>query len=114
MFIRKLGNKHLHVSFSRFEVIFFFLQILNRAKPLPYNSKSFSSKFFPPVGRTQSASKLFVSEFVVEETTSIVKKMFIHKICHLVQKPCDMLEFFVLLSEDPAWKSTNDVFGSIL
>ena len=66
------------------------------------------------MGRTQSASKLGISEFVIEELTSIVEKMFIHEICHLVQKPCDVLEFCVLLSEDPAWKSTNDVFGSIL
>ena len=66
------------------------------------------------MGRMQSAGKLGISEFVVEELASIVKKMFIHEICHLVQKPCDFFEFCVHLSVDPAWETTHNVFRSIL
>ena len=58
--------KNSHVTFRRFKVIIFFLQIFDGAEPLPHNSESFSAKFFAPVCRTQSSGKLFISEVVIK------------------------------------------------
>ena len=106
--------KHSHVTFRSFKVTLSFLQIFDCAKPLPHNSESFSAKFVAPVCRTQSSGKLFISEVVIKWLASIVNKVFIHVVCHLVQKPRDVFEFFVHLSVDPSRETAHNVFGLIL